>query len=267
MLLITGELRRVLKKTGTMWWNHGDSYSSARPLGTNDNGSTGKLAGGKKIRFALSEQNKNRGNSLVNDIPEKSLLFQNYRLMIRMIDEQQWILRNTIIWHKPNCMPSSVKDRFTVDYEPVFFFTKNKKYWFEQQFENFESNDYDRARMANAREVHGGKLADNSGGAIKTQRAFVAGNKQGRTKRCVWKINTKPFPESHFAVFPEALIEIPIKAGCPEKGIVLDPFMGSGTTAVVAKQLNRQWIGIELNKNYVEMANQRIASIPNSLFV
>src|SRR3990167_8387165 len=133
-------------------------------------------------------------NQLLKNIQQKCDTMQNFRLAIRMCDEQGWIARNCLIWHKPNVMPSSVKDRFTVDYELIFFFTKSKKYWFEQQFENFESNDYDRARMAKAREVHGGKWADNSGGAIKTQRAFVAGNKEGRTKRCVWRINTKPFP-------------------------------------------------------------------------
>ena len=120
MLAITAELKRVLKKTGTMWWNHGDSYGTI-------SGGTQQLANGELStqygdikydakKFAVS-QNRDKG------VPEKCLTMQAHRLTIRMIDEQKWVLRNTIIWHKPNCMPSSVKDRFTVDYEPIFFFT------------------------------------------------------------------------------------------------------------------------------------------------
>jgi len=203
MLAITTELKRVLKKEGTMWWNHGDCYG----------GQQGKFAGWPDQKLKLGEK--------IPRYPKpkqlaKCLLLQPYRLAQRMIDEQGWILRNIIIWHKPNCMPSSVKDRFTVDYEPILFFVKNKKYWFEMQYEEFQSNHYDRARMAKAKTESGGRWAQESGGAIKTQRAFVAGNKQGRNKRCVWRIPTRPFPEAHFAVYPPDLIETPIKAGCPE---------------------------------------------------
>jgi len=341
LLKITAELKRVLKPTGVMFWNHGDSYG----------GFQGKFARWPDQKLKLGE-----------NIPEhrkpkqyaKCLLGQNYRLALRMADEQNWTWRNTIIWWKPNCMPSSTKDRFTVDYEPVFFFTKSKKYWFEPQFENFESNKYDLKRMANARTEYGGKWAQESGGAIKTQRAFVAGNSLGRNKRCVWKINTHPFPAAHFAVFPEALIETPIKAGCPEMlckkcgrarekiiaqrelppeewndelkerlkkagankegqyygknqkdypsyiggasdrkrrilramrsvrelkghtdcgcnagwepGIVLDPFVGAGTSCVVAKKFKRRWIGIDISKEYCRMARERIKDTHEPLF-
>ena len=251
ILAITAECKRVLKKTGTMWWNHGDSYGTGSGAGER-NGLQRTNRGTQNF-----EKWKKDGKSKVQGY-EKCLLFQNYRLAIRMIDEQQWIARNVIIWHKPNAMPSSVKDRFSVDYEPVFFFTKSKKYFFEPQYEPFESNDYDRARMAKAREVHGGKWAEQSGGAIKTQRAFVAGGKLGRNKRCVWRINTNAFSGTHFATFPAALIETPIRAGCPHDGIVLDIFMGSGTTAVVARSLGRKYIGIELNKSYIKLANDRL---------
>ena len=123
MLLVTAELKRVLKKTGTMWWNHGDSY------------------GGSGMGLSYCGQTKGP-NSILPDktlasMPkvahtrgfyEKSLLMQNYRLAMLMVDKQQWCLRNILIWHKPNAMPQSVKDRFTVDFEPVFFFRKSKKY-------------------------------------------------------------------------------------------------------------------------------------------
>jgi len=91
-------------------------------------------------------------------------------------------------------------------------------------------------------------------------------NPLGRNKRCVWQIATQPFPEAHFAVFPEALIETPIQAGCPQGGIVLDPFCGSGTTAVVARKFGRDYIGIDINPKYCEMAEKRLMAVPESLF-
>lgn len=156
--------------------------------------------------------------AVTKSLQPKCLALQNYRLILRMIDEQGWILRNTIIWNKPNHMPSSVKDRFSNAYEPVFMLVKNKKYYFDLDAvrEPFESNKYDRARMARARTEYGGKWAQESGGAIKMQRAFVAGDAKGKNPGDVWTIPTQPFPEAHFATFPEKLIEPMVKAGCPE---------------------------------------------------
>ena len=151
-------------------------------------------------------------------------------------------------------MPSSVKDRFTVNFEKIFFFVKNKKYRFETQ------------RELNADAYNGQRGGTLSRGKMKsamrtkqTKEKLYSYATQGRNKRTVWQINTKPYKEAHFAVFPEDLIETPIKAGCPEKGIVLDPFMGSGTTAVVALKNNRNFIGIELNPEYIKIAHKRIA--------
>lgn len=252
---IFDEVKRVLKKTGTCFVNIGDTYYG----GGRNKGNKNPHPKGVRRLGAQSVQTPAPVGV------DKCLAQIPSRFAIEMAN-RGWILRNEIIWHKPNCMPSSVKDRFTVDFEKVYFFVKSKKYNFKTQYEPFISNDYDKARMANAREVHGGKWADNSGGAIKTQRAFVAGNKEGRTKRCVWSICTKPFPSAHFATFPEALVEPMIKAGCPEGGAVLDPFMGAGTTAVVAKKLGRNFIGIDLNWDYVEMARERVNAVPVSLF-
>ena len=247
MLLITAELKRVLKKRGTCWWNHGDSY-----------GGSGKGGGNKN--YSAKGGNKAYGKTLNNkfDGPEKSLLLQAHRLAIRMIDEQGWILRNQIIWHKPNVMPSSVKDRFTVDFEPIFFFSKSKKYYFEQQYEPAQ---YDGRKDTKYK----GGPKDMAGGAHERWQKDESGN-HIKNKRSVWKIATKPFKEAHFATFPETLIEIHIKAGCPPGGVCLDPFMGAGTTAVVAKKLGRQYLGIELNKEYIEIAERRIAGTPTPLF-
>jgi len=367
-------VRRVLKETGTCWVNIGDTYGGS-----------------------------------------KSALMIPFRFSIEMVN-RGWILRNTIIWHKPNCMPSSVKDRFTVDFEYMFFFVKSKKYWFERQFEPVlsmptprrlikgKSNGkeigsaygrvcgtkstgrnkrcvwkidhsrngrteyllsqlYDIKQTLRGKHSYKGKShnikgwnetlnnakAYREGFKVLQQREHLSshevdflkdyvqnhfGNPEGRNKRCVWTITTKPFKEAHFAVYPEELVKTPIKAGCPEficrkcgkaknrkyegksstafnirvrdvkegrikhkdrkassnevqvyqekkyggngrklvgytdcgcnagfkPGIVLDPFSGSGTTLLAAKKLGRDYLGIDLNPEYVEMSKRRIGS-------
>lgn len=248
---IFDEAKRVLKKEGTCWVNLGDTYSGSN-CGAGDSNSTNR---NKPESYKQKYKGQKAGKT---QLPDKCLCQIPSRFSIEMIN-REWILRNIIIWWKPNCMPSSVKDRFTIDFEYLFFFAKNKKYHFQPQYEPLESNKYDRARMAKARTEYGGKWAQESGGAIKTQRAFVAGNKEGRNKRCVWRIFTRPYPDSHFAVYPPELCETPIKAGCPKEGIVLDPFMGSGTTAEVAQRLGRNYLGIELNREYIKLAEKRLA--------
>ena len=176
--------------------------------------------------------------------------------------DRGWILRNRIIWHKTNCMPASVTDRFTVDYEDIFFFVKNKKYWFEQQNEplskttikRLEHNWNCRPNAKLASGTIGGMTDIGFNKAVKSMK-----EKGTRNKRCVWAIPTKSFSEAHFATFPEELIVPMILAGCPPKGIVLDIFMGAGTTALVAKKLGRKYIGIELNPEYIKIAEKRLA--------
>jgi len=259
LLQITTELKRVLKKTGTLWWNMGDNYKSSGGPSRHWGYSDPKYLNGRDVNY-IEPSSLPQGN-----IQPKSLCLQNFRLAQRMIDEQGWILRNILIWHKLNSMPQSVKDRFTVDFEPVFFFVKSKKYYFEQQFEPFQESTYQRINYAF--NLFKGDIQ----GAVKSsgQRKFAEHLKQGllngRNKRCVWSINTQPFKDAHFAVMPEKLVEPMIKAGCPKEigfkpGIVLDPFMGAGTVAVVAKKLGRDYIGIELNPEYIKIAEKRIAN-------
>src|SRR3990167_4264414 len=151
-------------------------------------------------------------NQLLKNIQQKCDTMQNFRLAIRMCDEQGWIARNCLIWHKPNVMPSSVKDRFTVDYEPVFFFTKSKKYWFEQQFEPQQTEPFE-PRLSQHKAWDNDPTLERGKG----ENSIMKFNPLGRTKRSVWRINTQPsFFKSHFATFPEKLVETPIKAGCPE---------------------------------------------------
>ena len=213
LLTITAELKRVLKPTGTLWWNHGDSYSTGDVRGFMEANDSKRLYSNVKGRL---------GGGGITGKPKKSMLLQPYRLGVKMIDEQGWILRNQIIWHKPNCMPSSVKDRFTVDFEPILFFTKSKKYWFEQQFEPSKDPEADIKRILHDRQKKGAAKMGNAGAAgtwarrkNATPENWRLNVSQGRSKRTVWKISTKPYPDAHFAVFPPELVEAPIKAGCP----------------------------------------------------
>lgn len=158
-------------------------------------------------------------------IAKKSLIGIPDRFKIAMID-RGWICRNEIIWHKNNAMPVSAKDRFTGDYEKFYFFVKSPKYYFEQQFEPTR---------------------------------WVPNKAKKRNMRSVWSVSTHGFGGNHFATYPPKLL-VPIISACcpPEEGVVLDPFMGSGTTAIVAEMLNRKWIGIDISEPYCEISVKRI---------
>lgn len=421
---IFDEVKRVLRKDGTCFVNIGDSYWGG--------GQGGADYGGKEIvpssNFGHVSKGKNYLNKSLCDIP--------YRFSIEMIN-RGWIKRNTIIWHKPNCMPASADDRFTVDFEYLFFFSKSNKtlfwtnektlecvskkpsgtkgiegkdwewrecpacsnkdyfnyrtrdvmrkekgcpqfrasdeekenikkkicprckglkkvrhslwtghdYWFEQQFEPILADSIKRELRGNrpnkySKDKHLPKgVHPMTMSQVREYQGYdnleeEISSRQGRNKRCVWTIPTQPFPEAHFAVYPEELIEIPIKAGCPEfvckkcgkarvkiyeykggtigkswhdhskdleegmhqslggldkqgdkpyqrvdvgysdcgcnagweSGVVLDQFMGAGTTALVALKQRKRFIGIEIKKEYIDMANKRIAKIQQKIF-
>jgi len=195
-----------------------------------------------------------------NKLQAKSLVQIPSRFAIEMTN-RGWTLRNEIIWFKPNCMPSSVKDRFTVDFEKIFFFVKNKKYWFETQRENNQDKFNGQRGSTETRGKMQSSMRDKSSKEKLYEYATC-----GRNKRCVWKITTKPFKGAHFAVYPPDLIETPIKAGCPKGGVALDPFFGSGTTGIVAKQQGKDFIGIELNPEYIKIAENRINNTQESMF-
>jgi len=396
LLQITAELKRVLKPTGVLFWNHGDSY------------------GGSWQNYGNTEYFK-RGDSVKSypvtmSATAKGMCLQNYRLVLRMVDEQGWILRNAVIWNKTNHMPSSVKDRFTNGYEPIFMLTKSNKtayYWNEKTglmadrppVERIEGRDWEWRRKkvpvsesgANigdfnkepyknnnphllrldteegelfkysfwnsfdywfdldavrephkrvwdetndgtfgARTVKGGKDVV-LGGTYNHKGEYPLPNPSGKNPSDVWTMNTQPFPDAHFAVFPEELPERCIKCGCPREictqcgkarvriterdspdehirrldqdrkirgagfeyveglggqrhqdwlnshpqqtigwttcscanpeyrpGIVLDPFLGSGTTMKVARRLGMSCIGIEISPKYVSMAKREV---------
>ena len=241
---IFDEVKRVLKKTGTCWVNIGDCYASG---------------GGKAVEQSAKRQGAidtgaypdNPSKAKLRSSMPKCLIAIPQRFQIEMIN-RGWICRNTIIWHKPNCMPESVKDRFTNDFEYIFFFTKNKKYYFETQYE--EALHKEDPRAGYGRLHYRGKRQGQKGTGQENFVKIV----DKRNARAVWKISPKPYKEAHFAVYPEELCKRPLKAGCPVGGTVLDPFFGSGTTGLVALKQNKKFIGIELNKEYIEIAEKRL---------
>lgn len=256
------ETKRVLKDNGTLWINLGDTYG-----GTGAGHSKSPQGKNKQTDGQYFEQDKayTLKYNATKDL-SKSLVGIPFRFAIEML-ERGWILRNTIVWHKRNCMPSSIRDRFTVDFEYVFFFSKNKRYFFNQQFEPHTSGDENTTRVFRPgtkghsqlikKEIAHGKRSEKE-----NENIIMKYGEQGRNKRTVWTINTKPFPEAHFATFPEELIKTPILAGCPEgSGIVLDMFIGSGTTGIVALKNNRSYVGIEMSKEYMKLAEKRIDNL------
>jgi DNA modification methylase len=320
---IFDEAKRILRKDGTCWVNLGDTYN-AHSTGQ------GNVGGMEKENKPL--QDIQAGNNRKIDLPDKSLCLIPFRFAIEM-QNRGWILRNVLIWHKPNCMPSSVKDRFTVDFEYLFFFVKSKKYWFETQYEPSQYDDREKRRKYGRHQgkdyPKGANAPSNCDDPTEYANRFI---KDNRNKRAVWSICPRPFKEAHFATYPEELCETPIRAGCPEfickkcgkarekmfdrqiappevftnkntpdesftgsyvdgemkgqgqklqnwrdehpdkflgltdcncqagfeSGIVLDMFMGAGTTALVALKQNKRFIGIELQPKYIDIAMKRL---------
>jgi DNA modification methylase len=243
LIELYSEIQRVLKPTGTCFVNLGDTYNGTKQGNTETN---------KNPKLVTDSFKKER----IKDIQDKSLLMIPERFAIGMIDEG-WILRNQIIWHKPNQMPQSATDRFTVDFEKIFFFVKQSTgYYFEQQLEPY-TKPLDRWGGDDL-EANGKSTWDNGTGQTTYRNLNMRPNPDGKNMRTVWSINTEPFPEAHFATYPEKLVKRMIEAGCPENGLVLDPFMGAGTTAVVAKKLNRNYTGFELNPKYKLIAENRL---------
>ncbi len=221
--LVFTECLRVLKADGTFWLNLGDKYDDGELLGMP-----------WRVTFALKEDG--------------------------------WLLRSDIIWYKPNAVPSSVKNRPTTDHEYVFLFAKSREYYYDidairephvtfspkskmkggrNHFNKTENGTPEQGKYSGTSNLHSGRW----------DQAF---HPLGRNRRTVWEIPLSKSRDAHFAVFPEKLVEICILAGCPQGGIVLDPFIGSGTTAVVAQRLDRSFVGVDSNPEYCEIARQRL---------
>ncbi len=244
------EVWRVLRNDGTCWVNLGDTYFGS--------GKGAGATGPCMESFRFSEKPKEEGGNA------KSLALIPNRFAIAMTD-RGWLCRNEIIWHKPNPMPQRVKDRCSVDFEKMFFFVKQKHYYFDQQFEPVAPSTIARGKrgVSGNHKNTNGAPGQTIQGLSKPRPADPDREvSQFCNRRSVWSIPLtrcrKKRGGKHFAVFPEKLIETPILAGCPEGGVVLDPFCGSGTTAIVCERLNRSFLGIELNHEYVELSTNRI---------
>ncbi|HVF74610.1 MAG TPA: site-specific DNA-methyltransferase [Acidimicrobiales bacterium] len=263
---VTDELARVLKPSGCLWLNLGDSYSRHRRYGA----------------------------------PPKSLLLAPERLLLAL-SERGWIVRNKVVWAKTTTMPASVKDRLACTWEPVYFLVRSRHYHFDLDVIRQPHRSRRRpARSAARTKYTGGRragwagpLAGANDGLLRLRLRGLSGHELGKNPGDVWRLGTAGFDGAHFAVFPSSLVHDPIAATCPERvcgscgnpwrreprrdrlgelvpdctcrvgwrpGLVLDPFLGSGTTALVAERMSRDWLGIELNPAYAELARRRIDS-------
>jgi DNA modification methylase len=272
----------VLEDDGTLWLNIGDTYYNYR--GRTDAFCKQTVS---KTMQDLPSHSPTRNNKL-EGLKGKDLIGIPWMLAFALRADG-WYLRQDIIWHKPNPMPESVKDRCTKAHEYIFLLSKSDKYHFDSTAIEEPIQDVTALRMLRGvsdthKNVNGApgqtkhtmnqprpnvrKEFDSSMGGGGTSFVGHSGYKKAdgtlmikptRNKRSVWTVNTKPFKGAHFAVFPEELIEPCILAGAPADGIVLDPFMGSGTTAAMALRLGRQYLGCELNEDYKPLQDSRIA--------
>ena len=245
------EVRNVLTDDGTLWVNIGDSYYNYRP---------GKGQALNKQTVASNDQDlpqkcARRGNKL-DGLKEKDLIGIPWMLAFALRADG-WYLRQDIIWHKPNPMPESVRDRCTKAHEYMFLLSKNKKYYYDNEAIKEPAKDWGtRDRTKGKYHNQGSGLQPHSG---------LTKSYPKKNKRSVWSISPRPYKGAHFAVFPPELIEPCILAGSKPGDIILDPFMGSGTTAMVAKKLSRYYLGCELHREYDGLQTDRISSIPAQL--
>ena len=257
MVEVFREIRRVLTTDGTCWLNIGDSYKPAGK-GSTKAGFNERYFGKKfeSDKQSAAENHLDR-SKFKADVKEKELVGVPWRLALALSDDG-WYLRQDIIWAKPNVMPESVRDRCTKSHEYVFLLTKSPKYFYDHIAikEPVSEVSLKRAKSGWKTDRPSAKTSEGGIDVEVMGERFV--NPAGRNKRDVWFIPTASFKGAHFAVMPERLVEPCILAGCPEGGVVLDPFFGSGTVGVVAIKHNRKYIGIELNPEYVEIAKKRL---------
>lgn len=254
------EVRRVLREDGTCFLNLGDSYASGE-IGRHDSVQANDGRDWSGTRKGIIRQQSNTTTGLAS----KNLLMIPARVAIALQDDG-WIIRSEIVWHKPNPMPESVTDRPTKAHEMIYLLTKSPRYWYDAEAIKETAVDGDPTSPRGSKGVMDHQNKGNRKQDMTGNRRYTGFNDRWgareplelRNKRSVWTVPTQPVSYAHFACFPEKLIEPMILAGCPKDGIVLDPFMGSGTTAAVAERLGRRWQGCELNKDYIEIIKRRL---------
>lgn len=285
LVAIFKEAKRVLKNEGTLWLNLGDSYNST-PIG--------RQVDPKRLT-SNGEYSYDFKKPFWDGLPAKNLIGIPWRVAFAL-QADGWYLRQDIIWAKPNPMPESVTDRCTKSHEYIFLLSKSPKYYFDNEAIQERATGYDGRKdtmmKGSEKYADGNYLAGGNANSLsikgrerwKWHKSAITPGQTPHTKalkrmdgekdpqypirnrRSVWTVNTMPYKEAHFATFPEKLIEPMILAGCPKGGTVLDPFSGAGTTGVVAKKFGRNYIGIELNPEYVKMSEKRINALTPPMF-
>lgn len=273
MVSVFAEVKRVLRKDGTLWLNLGDTYSAQRWTKKGEKTTPAQPMNGMNDTWRAIAPTKESG------LPDKNLVGIPWRVAFAL-QSDGWYLRQDIIWHKPNPMPESVTDRCTKAHEYIFLMTKSANYHFdseaikersvwdvdgegtikraERQREGLKSNP---TEMKNGIRI---KYPNGKHGKTHQSPKTIYGK---RNKRSVWSVCVRTYAEAHFATFPKELIEPCVLAGCLEGGTILDPFGGSGTTAEVALENRRNAILIELNPEYIKLAEKRILGVQPKLFV
>ena len=285
LVAVFREVRRVLRDDGTLWLNLGDSYSgggnyrgvsSEETLTSKQSSNRGarglsQLLGAKNTRTfrpgawkkgEIDERGQRNRDGVggVDGLPAKNLIGIPWRVAFAL-QADGWYLRQDIIWHKPNPMPESVRDRCTKAHEYIFLLSKSAKYCYDAAAiaEPSTTNDPRRPYTSNGAKELDGRSEWQSGERREGE------DFSKRNKRSVWTVPPRPYKGAHFATFPPALIEPCILAGAPVGGVVLDPFMGSGTTLAVAVKHKRIGLGIELNPTYCDLARARLAAATGAL--
>ena len=287
------EVRRVLRDDGLLWLNLGDSYAQEKGHGHWTSQQAKGDENGQRVRkFWAARGAEDFG------LKPKDMMGVPWRVAFALQDDG-WYLRSDVIWSKPNCMPESVSDRPTKSHEYVFLLSKSRYYFYDQDAirEPHTMTPQRRLSRVEDRETFGQRQPHTEAGYRLRPEVGIDGHSNGRNKRTVWNINPKPYKGAHFAVMPEELASICIKAGTSERGccskcgapwrrrfnpetkaqagwapgctceagiepcLVLDPFSGAGTTAVTAARLGRAYLGVELNPSYVELALKRLAPV------
>lgn len=248
LVLVFRECKRILKDDGTLWMNLGDSYWSTK----NRNGYEWDKNNGKSKNYQLRA-----GGDTDLNLKPKDLIGIPWRVALALQDDGWW-LRSDIIWHKPNPMPEAVTDRPSRNHEYIFLLSKSKTYYYDVDSTRKPYADKTETTWGCEYKGHGDGTgliaAENFGNSLEVHKPHP----KGANKKTVWTVTRKPVHDAHFATFPPDLIEDCIKAGAPVGGVVFDPFMGAGTTALVAASLQRQYLGCELNPDYLQIAYKRI---------
>ena len=274
MRSVFAEVRRVLADEGTLWLNLGDSYST-RVVAKQSSHQRGLGFESEDLSKSWVEQRAAGRTRMPSDygLPEKNLMGMPWRTAFALQDDG-WILRNDIIWAKPNGMPESVTDRLSTKHEHVFMFSKRARYWFDldpireqlirpeallegQTFKNLTAGRSNVTRYGRTWEeckAEGEPVRYGLSGQSAVGNGGFADDERGKNPGDVWTVPTQPFAEAHFAVMPKALAERAVQAGCKPTGTVLDPFSGSGTTGLAAAKHGRKYVGIDLNVEYLDLS-------------